>query len=362
MARFELALPTPDFTHADFSPFLHQLLRADPTLSAAGMVCFGPPLLSLDMISVESFVPVQCLACLGLVTPMLDFAESGPAISIRSLAHLGFMLSAMGLSRVGFLTLLLDFAQFDPSMLLHSFVCLGLLSPVPDFTHLSLPLSPQSFMCCGFAVFIFGVSEPDPAVFVLDYVHLEPSPSPRSPAWLGSSALLLAMADVGLLILPHNFGRADFSVPLVGVAWFEPPPSLLDFAHLGFSASLRSFACGESALLSLGMAKSGSFLLLLDGFQIESFLFPQSSSCPELCVFALDMCQVGFLLFLRSYGRLEFSILVLDFLVLGSPMPLRSYGCSDFAIFIFGLGRMGFSISILDFTLAGFSMLARSLA
>ena len=294
--------------------------------------------------------------------PCWIFAESGSAISVRSLAHLGFMLSAMGLCRVGFLALLLDFAQFDPSMLLHSFVCLGLPSPVPEFTHLSLPLSLQSFMCCGFAVFIFGVSELEPAVLVLDSVHLELPPSSRSPAWLGSSALLLAMADVGFLILLHNFGWADFSVPLVGVAWFEPPPSLLDFAQLGFSASLRSFVCGESALLSLGMAKSGSFLLLLDAFQIEPILFPQSPSCPELCVFTLDLCHVGFMLFVHSHGRLESSILVLDFLVLGSSTPLRSYGCSDFATSIFGLGRMGFSISVLDFALAGFSMLARSLA
>ena len=121
-----------------------------------------------------------------------------------------------------------------------------------------------------------------------------------------------------------------------GCSQFELPPPLHGSARLGFLLFVLFGADSDPSLPLQCMTCSGSLLLASDVARSDSFLF------------VVDVAIPGFSSPLQSSAHVGLAVPLFEFANLGDTLPVRSYV------------RMGFPVSTLDCAHPDFTLLLRS--
>jgi hypothetical protein len=138
---------------------------------------------------------------------------------------------------------------------------------------------------------------------------------------------------------------------------------VLDFAHLGSSLALRSFARLGSKVSVFDLTSLGSSLSLRSLARVGSSLSVIQCSRFGSSLAVFDFFQLGSSLSLRSFARLGSGVSVLQVHHLGASLSLRSIARLGSAMSVFaGATRLGSSLSVLDFAFLGSSLSLRSCA
>ena len=302
-ARSGLAASVPDF------------LRPGLFMSARSMACFGSMLLVTGTGRLALFLPVLDSTHPGSSPTARSAVRPGLALLVLDLLHSEFLmfphsfakpeptLFASGLGWMGFPVPVMDFALLGPAVLLRSFARSGLAVPILDTLQPGSLLPSQHHGRPDFLLSPFGCSCMDLSTSAPDLTQLNSGPLLQSFARLGLALLTLDLLHLGLLPFMRSPGYLGLTPSASQRLRFEPSPSVSDFTHPGFSLSLQSFMRGGFAISAWGMCRAG---------------LP-----PPL----LDSAHSGLAALLRSFSRTGSAAPAPDFLQLGLPLLLQSFAC-----------------------------------
>ena len=265
----------------------------------------------------------------------------------------------------------LQLAQLDSSMSLREYACLDSLVLVSGIACMGLVF----FLLVADAIRLEllpplrSYSCQDPASLVLKFAHPGPTPSPRHFAWSGFNSFVHACCKSDPLISSRSSARSDSLASSLGTAraGLVFLRFVADKTYLGLSPPLRSCACLDSAVLTLGFAKldtlmplrslgrSGASVSILSFPKLESFLPPRCSSKMGAPVLLSGLSKAGFVsltlvldlakpdpvLLARSFAQLGLLLSTADSLCLGFLLSLRSTACVGFLLPVLAFAASG---------------------
>ena len=215
-----LSLPARSFSHPDLAPLVLDLSHLDSSFPLRSSSRPGPVLFTCGM------------ACLGFMSFVLDGAQMGSPLLLRSSGRSGSVPLVPDLLRLELLLSVRAFAHFDLTQLLlgPSRADLVFFLPVTDGTCLGLPLPLHSF------------SKPGLALSVCDVGHFEFLMSLRSPACAGSSLLVFGTVCVGSASPVLDLLRSGLAPFTRSLAYPGLLALVLDFAASGSPLSPQAAA------------------------------------------------------------------------------------------------------------------------
>lgn len=92
---------------------------------------------------------------------------------------------------------------------------------------------------------------------------------------------VLSVANPGLPVPLQSLLRLESASPVVMTSQLDPSLTLHSFAKSGFSASACGMSCPDASTLAL------------DVVQLDSALFPRSSTCLDSGLFIFDFATSG---------------------------------------------------------------------
>lgn len=179
---------------------------------------------------------------------------------------------------------------------------------------------------------------------VVDFAHLGSSFSLRSFARVGRALSVFSFSNIGSSLSLRSLGRLGSSFSVYQFARFGSTLAVLDLVHGGSSLSIRGFARFGSSLSIFGMFRMASSLSVVDCTHLGSSMSLRA------------MSRLGSSFSVFGISRLGSSISVLDYAVMCSSMSLRGFcrlGCS---LSLFHMARFASRVSIFDFVSLGSSL------
>ena len=273
--RSDLSLFALDLVHSELAMFSRALCRTGPTPSALDSLHLGLTMLLRSKAQSGLVFLASGMTCIDLSLFVLDVANLGPLLFLRSPARPDSFSSLLDLAISGLPALAQNSAQFEFVSSACGLVCFDLLSPVPDFAELGLPVTPHSLARLGPVPAACGRTQLDLLLLVPDLVH------------------------PGSLTLSQASARLAPSMPA------------LDFVQLDLPSSLRNPFCLGSLVPLPGLSCPGFCFVLPVTSSTLLGSPPPAQSCTRLAfaLSALDFAHVDLLLLAHSSGRLELPML-----------------------------------------------------
>lgn len=361
-ARFGISLVVLDVTTMDFSLFLHSLCRLDLFLLVLGLATFGPisSIFVTHVANPDSSMFPKSFSRLEFSTLVLDFSNLELPSSPQHLSYLDFSLLVLGAGSLrGALELSSSLSVADCSHLgflvsAHSFVQLEVLLLIFSYVHLGFPIALKGLMQLEFFMLPPGGLRMDSFLVALQHLHMEPLIFLHSSAQIGASSSVPSSVALGVSSSPQRFARADSPTSLPGPVHLEPVTLAVDFVHLNFSASSRSFGQLGFPPATFDAVYLGSSPLLQGSACSDSStpVYPCASFAALSVAYSVSL---GSLLPAHSLARLGPSMLVLDAVATGSTPSLRSVSCAEFSPPVLGTARAELFSLVLGNCHAGFS-------
>lgn len=328
MSHLGLAASVPDPLRLGPAPPARQPARSGGQLSATCATQLEP-FSSVSGASAMGSSPfLRSFAWPEAFLPVLDACHLGPTVPSQDPARLGPPALVLGLARSGsvFAPSVIDNIHIDSLMFVQSFMRLSLPLLATDLTSTGSSSSLQSpghpeptapAVGLSYLGFIFFLS-------VIDATHFDPVLFARSFAHPGFAALASDLAAFGLPTSFHSSGHLEPALSALGPVRVNPTPSIVDVDHVGFTASVRSFARSGSAALAPDPVHFGS---------------------PTPAKSLVRLGSAALTSGIQRPGSL-YSLPVIDKAMLGPPLSLHSPACSESASLVLDFLRPGPSLSV----------------
>ena len=181
-------------------------------------------------------------------------------------------------------------------------------------------------MRLGFPLSLRSFAHLGLVVFVLDFLHLGFSASARSTTCLALSFFLLTRVAMDSLLFVSDFLHLEPFILLQSHSQLGFPLSMLEWTRFGSLLSSRAMACLGSTLLASGLTRLGSvfFLPVIDVTTFGSLLPIRSLACSGPFTLALDLLHLDSSLLPRGCCHLELAFLMFGATRLGpTSLPLE---------------------------------------
>ena len=255
----------------------------------------------MGYVQFDFFMSARSSAHLGSAASAFDFLHTGPALLVRTLVCVDPSALVMGTGRFELSLPLLDGAQIGFSLFVRS------------FAHLDSSPFALDLLQSGSLLLAHSSTHPDPTSSVVGNVCLDSSLSP------------LDFALMDFFVLPRCGARLDF---FVSVIWFAHCGSLMppqSPARMSSSSFVLGMSCMSLPLLLLDAATIASTMLLHSPAQLGSVLFASSFAQSGSSSFLQNSAQVALTPLVCGCNRFDSLVLALDFLHLGFSTFLRSF-------------------------------------
>ena len=287
LARLSLPALASDSSHVGSLSLLQSSARGGSTVLISGLSCLGfaflPPVVNLAMPGPP--FSARSLSKPALAVLVLAFARLESLMSARSMQRTSSSAPLCGISWLGLLLPAMTSSDVGLALLPRSFSHPGSIVLMLASGHLGFLMSMQSTLHLDFVVSLSGSARVGSCfpLLVIDLVHPDASLPPQNSGWAGSLMAALSFARFGPSLPIRDPLRPGFTAPALGCARVDFVSFLLvtnfaslgtflplqSFSHAGLAASalssgcagfllsLRSIACGDSAVLVSGMSHPG---------------------------------------------------------------------------------------------------------
>ena len=353
LLRMDSLIPSPGMSRADFVFSLSVVSHA-----LSGL----PPLLHSS-----SRAESPALA--------LNHARSGVSMPLQSNIWPGFILPAFGLSRTGSVSplLVVDSLHLGSLLLARTLACLEVLSLLLDYLQMDLLPLPQSLHHPGFSTSTFGRMCPGATSPSADSISCGPASLPHSPSQLGVVASAFNFGHPGLPLLLRATSCLEAPVSALGLSWagfvslllvvdaarLEVPPLSQTPAHLDLCVSTPDSSKAGSPLPARSSGRLGLMALVLDFVKQDLPLLIRSLSRTEVSVLPCGLARLGetvpvpgcttagLLAPVRSLVHPGSTLPPLNAMHVGVPLSLRSPGHPEASALLLGISRTGFVFALL---------------
>lgn len=170
--------------------------------------------------------------CPSLTCAVFDLAHLGASFLVRSLVHLGIIISFCGLARTGFMfsPFVVDCSHPGSTSPVRSSVRSSAILFASDFFQLDLSLISRFLARVDFVVVLFGVQRLEALLPALDFSQLSVSLAPHLSSCPELFIFILCDIDLSSLLLLQSLVQAGSALVV------------LDFLHLGTPSFLRGCA------------------------------------------------------------------------------------------------------------------------
>eukprot|EP00435_Cladocopium_sp_Y103_P030460 s3069_g7.t1 len=386
-----------------------------------GSSSLAPTIFALDFASLGPPAPMQSSSQIESQTLAKGVATFESPLSLRSFAHLEFLLPVPAVSVKAFVVLVLESASLDFPLPLRSFQCCGRIS-VHDIAKFGFPLLSRSPSQTSLILFVLGFLWPEILLFVTDvcldlslpsqsFTQTDPFLSVLHHGQLGIPlSVRLGRLELSMLIgglgcfgglgkslLVSDLGHLEVLLPLKCCGQVAPVP-VLSFVqsdlvmapknclHLDaistvcriarveeFSSAPAAGTFGSILLLKApsrfsvpaslcGMSYQYSLLFLRMSSQLGPCLLLMKSHRSEPILLVPDCCLLGSFVSMKSFAKLGSfldlsGVVAIEYLALLSVRDCASFG---FSIFVRSFVKPGIPLSVSDFTHSALPLALRS--
>ncbi|CAJ1381751.1 unnamed protein product [Effrenium voratum] len=374
MARPDMLALALDFavSGSTLSPQSFARLALPPPVLSSGFL--GSLLPSRTCSRPELFSLLPGCFHVGSPSPASAWCRAGAFLFLQSLAQLGLLPAALGISHPGSALAALEFASLDVTSLIRSFLhiapfllvlgiaSLGSLLIAADFSTTGPFSLPRSHSQSELALAPFGasklglppiapdVSTPGSSTPLRHFLCPGSLLTPLGPGRSGSAAIVPDLLRLDLVLLLRGFAQVAFSLLALGLARPDSLMAALGSAQVAASLLLQQFACADLPLFAPSIARTDAPTLIAD------------SGHPGMFLFLHCLSRAGSFLFALGIGRLGFFLAVADSSQTDVPPSIRNLGRSGVALLALQACRPGSALSIMDLASFDVFSLVRSFA